>query len=416
MTVFALSASALLLLACVPPAVAQSGYGGYGYTHGVCEKKADVHYECPYGFEFDADSHKCVKYDYQDIKYYCPEGTKKTAEGCVKYVYEKKIPYCKHGKLDGHKCFDYEYYPVEYQCPYGYGFTADKAKCYADKYEDKLYKCPYGYDLTDDKSKCFKYIYADLEYYCPAHSYESPKGCKTTAYEKNVPYCKHGYLEGHKCVKVIDSYPSYSPKCKAGYTLHDGKCVKKAYYEADYKCPSGYSLSSDYSKCWADKYEDKKTKCPYGFEFDDETHKCIKYDYADLEYYCPAHFKLTPRGCKTTKYEAKSPYCKHGYLEGGKCVAKKTYDVDYECKYGYQLTDDGSKCYASKKLSYKYKCPYGYELLEADKCVKPVYAKVAYKCAKGKLTFIDAEHSGKKTPVCCVYGYHNFRGGSNSYH
>ncbi|CEM17723.1 unnamed protein product, partial [Vitrella brassicaformis CCMP3155] len=42
--------------------------------------------------------------------------------------------------------------------------------------------------------------------------------------------------------------------------------------------------------------------------------------------------------------------------------------------------------------------------------------KVAYKCAKGKLTFIDAEHSGKKTPVCCIYDYHNFGGGSNSYH
>ncbi|CEM14189.1 unnamed protein product [Vitrella brassicaformis CCMP3155] len=421
--------TAFLLVLCVaallmPLAASQSssshqyGHGsGYQPDYGVCHKKEPVHYECPHGYTFDDDSHKCVKDEYGELIYYCPKGTKEAHDGsCVKYDYADKTPYCKHGKLDdaAHKCIDHQYYDVGYKCPHGYSFTADETKCYADKYTAKLYKCPYGYELTTDKKKCINHTYADLKYYCPKHSYATAKGCKVTTYKDKVASCPHGHLEGGRCVVIKHSYYSYYPKCKHAYSFHNHKCVLKTFHDAHRKCPYGFSLTADHSKCYVDKYVAKKARCPHGYKWSKHENKCIKYDYADLQYYCPEHSVLTHKGCKSTTYEHKTPYCSHGHLEGHKCVVKKHYDIHYECPHGYQLTKDGTKCYADTYYDKLYKCLSGYELTEHDsKCVSYHYADVAYKCLKGKLTYVGSQ------PICCVdhYGHGsstNFRG-ANSY-
>ncbi|CEM29126.1 unnamed protein product [Vitrella brassicaformis CCMP3155] len=120
------------------------GHGiGYQPDHGVCHKKEPVHYECPHGYTFDDDSHKCIKHEYGELIYYCPKGTKEAHDcSCVKYDCAQDAPL---------------------QCSDGYSFTADKNKCYADKYTAKVYRCPYGYELTEDKKKFIKHIYADVE-------------------------------------------------------------------------------------------------------------------------------------------------------------------------------------------------------------------------------------------------------------
>lgn len=332
--------------------------GGASFTIDLPEIFTEA---CSDGFtETDND---CRAVEYEVLVIDCPaEYVANTESGikCINYTTANITLLCEDGytQLDNGMCNRQTVSEAKYNCDDYPGATLTNGMC-VQQQTFTLSRCENGWDyLSGQCRRVSNTSPAALE--CPTGTWNGSK-CERarSASPTTQTVCyKQGY-EGHFSRDSVCT-PYYTGSCPSGYNLqfHAGTCENSTGQTQPVSCEAGDSVQT-FSWCRdeSEAYQGQERYICNEGTYNSATGRCEWTDYYERQYSCPIGGTLSGSQCVTYEYKPYGNYCLSGgeyNASTGNCEIDINEPAGRHCNSPSVLEPDGVSCRLTEEYEFQY--------------------------------------------------------------